>query len=123
MNNDYRCCLLFLVAMHLFLIANIVTTSKALVTSSDALVPSCLLFLVGLVLVAWSAKNRRVTKPPPFSKSSPRRQHEVFAPQLLQGPTKKGNGLLAKGNILKYMVHHGTIYLKMDVGLQTYWTA
>ena len=29
-----------LVAMHLFLIVNIVTTSKALVTSSDALVPN-----------------------------------------------------------------------------------
>ena len=29
-----------LVAMHLFLIANIVTSSKALVTSSDALVPN-----------------------------------------------------------------------------------
>ena len=31
--------------MHLFLIANIVTTSKALVTTSDALVPSSLLKL------------------------------------------------------------------------------
>ena len=30
----------------LFLIENIVTTSKALVTSSDALVPSSLLFLI-----------------------------------------------------------------------------
>ena len=33
-------------AMHLFLIASIVTTSKALVTTSDALVPSSLLFLI-----------------------------------------------------------------------------
>ena len=35
--------LLLLVVGHLFLIANIVTTSKALVTSSDALVPSSFL--------------------------------------------------------------------------------
>ena len=33
----------FLVAMHLFLVANIVTTSKALVPSSVALVPSSVL--------------------------------------------------------------------------------
>ena len=37
---------LFLVAMPLFLIANIVTTSKALVTRSDALVPSSLFVLL-----------------------------------------------------------------------------
>ena len=35
--------LLSLVVRHLFLVANIVTTSKALVTGSDALVPSSFL--------------------------------------------------------------------------------
>ena len=37
--------LLLLVVRHLFLVANIVTTSKALVTSSDALVPGSFLLL------------------------------------------------------------------------------
>ena len=32
--------------MHLFLVANLVTTSKALVTTSDAPVPSSLLLLL-----------------------------------------------------------------------------
>ena len=40
--------------MHLFLIANIVTTSKALVTSSDALVPSTFLVTTSKALVTSS---------------------------------------------------------------------
>ena len=36
--------------MHLFLLANLVPTSKALVTSSDALVPSSFLFLIDFLL-------------------------------------------------------------------------
>ena len=33
---------------HLFLVANLVTTSKALVTTSDALVPSSYMILISL---------------------------------------------------------------------------
>ena len=32
---------MLLLAMHLFPLANLVTTSKALVTTSDAIVPTC----------------------------------------------------------------------------------
>ena len=46
--------LVIILAWHLFLIANIVTSSKALVTSSDALVPSSLLFPFLLKTPSWS---------------------------------------------------------------------
>ena len=56
--------LLFRMIYHSILIANIVTTSKALVTSSDALVPSSflsqILFLILSPLLFWLTEHHRI---------------------------------------------------------------
>ena len=50
----------FVPSSFLFLIANVVTTRKALVTRSDALVPSSFLFLIASLLLALARSDALV---------------------------------------------------------------